>query len=88
MVELVDHVRLGRPEAAREFQKLARRQFLSAEHEHLAGEERFLDFTKSAVGEGPGEIDAARLQREIPAQFFQLQHRGLCRLNPPLRPKT
>ena len=79
MVELVDHVRLGRPEAPRESEKLARAQLLPAENEHLAGEERFFDFAENTVGKRLGEIDPARFQGEIPAQSFQL-HR--CATDP------
>jgi hypothetical protein len=65
-------MRLGRPEASRESEKLARGELLPAEHEHLAGEERLFDFAESGIGKRPSEVDAARFHGKIPAQSFQL----------------
>src|SRR2546425_8787802 len=64
MMELVDDVRLGTAELAREFQILGGTQPLAAEDEDLAGEERVPDLDE-------GRVDAVRFEPEA-AQLSQL----------------
>jgi hypothetical protein len=64
MVELVDHVRLGRAEASRECVELRGRQMLAAKHEHLAGEECALYFIECGIAQRCGEIDSTSLEAE------------------------
>ena len=74
MMELVDDVRLGRPEAARERQELRRRQRLRAEDEHLRAEERALDVGECRVGQRIREVDAEGLGAEARRQRMQVEH--------------
>ena len=50
MMELVDDVRLGRPEAAREGNELRRCQRLIAQHQHLRFEEPSLERGEFGIG--------------------------------------
>ena len=66
MVELVDHVRLRRPEAPRERDELRRRDVLRAQREHLVLVERALDLGERAVVQVPRDVEAPALRRRIP----------------------
>ena len=73
MVELVDHVRLGRAEAAREGEELRRRECLRAHHEHLAVVEGVLDLANSAPRKA-GQDRAQDLGTEAVAERSYLEH--------------
>ena len=74
VMELVDHVRLGRAEAARERDILCRRQRLVAQHQHLAAEERLLDVGEPCVGKRLRKIDVGSFEPEAMAQRLHLEH--------------
>ena len=63
-MELVDHVRLGRAEAAREGNVLRRRQRLRAQDQNLRLEERAFQLREFRIGKRAGAIDTARRQPE------------------------
>src|SRR5215472_7591299 len=79
MVELVDHVRLGRPKAAREFYVLLWAQLLIAQHQHLATEERLLELEELGFGERPRDIDVGGLQPEAIRQWREIHDGNLGR---------
>ena len=81
MMELVDHVRLRRPEAARERDELRGRDVLRAQREHLMVVERALDFGERAVVQVPRDVEARRFDPETRGQRIQLQH-GVALLDP------
>ena len=62
MVKLVDHMRLGRPEALRKGNELLRRQSLVAQHEYLIRKERALELRKRCAGERPRHVGVVRLE--------------------------
>ena len=64
MVELVDHVRLGRPEATREGEELRRSQRLRSQGEHVVLVERALELGERGVGQRRGQVDAFGLDAE------------------------
>ncbi len=76
MMELIDHVRLGRTEASRKGVELRRRQALAAQYQHLAGEERVLDLLERGVAQRCGQIDAGRLEAEVRMQLRQREHQS------------
>jgi len=76
MVELIDDVRLGRPEAARECEKLGGGEVLSPQHQHLRCEERLFDRAERRLGEGLREVDAARFGAEAWRQRHDPQRHG------------
>ena len=76
MVELIDHVRLGRAEALRKGVELRRRQALPAEHHHLAGEKRALDFLERGVAQWRRKIDAVNLDAKSVASAVAAGIRG------------
>jgi hypothetical protein len=59
MVELVDHVRLRRADAAREGEELRGADVLAAQGEHVVLVERALELGEVGVRQRLGEIDAA-----------------------------
>ena len=73
MVELVDHVRLRRPEARRERRELPRRKLLPADAEHLAGVERALDLGERGIGEWLRKVDVD-LDAKACAEWLGLEH--------------
>src|SRR5688572_10149460 len=74
MVELVDYVRLGRAEAPRRLEELARGQLLRAKNQRLPGVERVLDLAELRVRQRPGQVDAGRLEAEALAERPQPEH--------------
>ena len=76
MVELVDHVRLGRTEPPGEGDVLRGRQRLLAQDQNLRPEERLLELDEFGVGQSPRGIDGGGFQTETRAKRFRWQHGG------------
>jgi hypothetical protein len=74
MVKLVDHVRLRRPQAAREGDELSRREGLRAHAEHLVVVEDALDLAKARVRQRLRQIDAVDLGSEAVAERSYVEH--------------
>src|SRR5258708_33764488 len=60
MVKLVDHMRLGPAELAREHQEALGGEALAAKHQHLAGEERVAALLERRVQAGRLKAEAAK----------------------------
>ena len=75
MMKLVDYVRLRGAQPARERDELRRRQRLSAQHEHLAREERALDPGEGLRPERDRDVDIVGFQSKARAQRLELRHR-------------
>ena len=82
MVELVDHVRLRRPEAARERDELRGRDVLRAQRQHLVVVERALELGERARRSGPARRSKPDASTPKPGgQRVQFQH-GAALLDP------
>lgn len=68
MVELVDHVRLGRPEAAGERDELRGGQRLLARDQDLAAEEGLLELGECGVEQRPRGVGCGGLETEARAE--------------------
>src|SRR5438067_13870073 len=77
MVKLVDHMRLGRSEAAGECDILGRRQRLLTQYQHLAAEEGLFEFGEFRVGQRPRSIDGGGLQAETRRKRFRVKNDGI-----------
>lgn len=75
MMELVDHVRLRRADAACESHELRRADVLSAKREHVVRVERALQFAEVGIGQRPRQVYAlgfdAETAQEIEACHFK-----------------
>jgi hypothetical protein len=78
MMELVDHVRLGRAEASRERDELRRQEPLAAKHQHLAREERALDVGKRRVVERLRQVEIARFEAEAGRERVGGEHAAIA----------
>src|SRR5215472_130808 len=88
MMELVDHVRLGRAEATREGHVSRRREGLATHHEELSAEERLLELREGGVGKRLPKVDACSLQSECGGEWAELHQllspsNGLIKFNRP-----
>ncbi len=80
MVELVDHVRLRRPEPARERDELRRRDVLRAQRQHLVVVERAFELPERGVIQVPRNVEPRHFDPETCRQRLHFQHRALLRV--------
>ena len=71
MMELVEHVRLGTPEAARERDELRGRKLLPAEHQHLTSEKRRGKLGERRIGKRLRKIDVLVIRARNPGKAAQ-----------------
>src|SRR5256885_17113680 len=87
MVELVDHVRLGPAELARELEKLCRFQLQISEHQDLPGKERIPDFPEIWADRVSLQPEAAEFRQPHPCTarscFMRAQASGGAATSPP-----
>ena len=74
VMELVDDVRLRRPDAARKLDELRRRDVLPAQRQHLVRVQRPLEFPEGRVGQRQREIDVGGFDTEQRRQRSECNH--------------
>src|SRR6185369_11446453 len=74
VVKLIDHVRLRRPDAAREGDELRRRQRLRTQPDHLTVVEHALDVAEGGIGQRLRQVDAENVGAEACTERSHLEH--------------